>query len=191
MILYWIAQHVGAVVAGGLCYGIFGYTTLAVSIPNHITQAEAYYMETLLGFFFFATVLNVSKRAQVLGAQAALAVGLVLIAAKGTIQELTGGSFNPVASLGPAVYKGGESLHVLWIYYAAAFTASTLAALLSILFKFVPPAAASGMAHGKDAKDDDEEEGEDDEEEGEDDEEEGGDEDEDEEDKEDEDEEDE
>ena len=64
------------------------------------------------------------------GAMAGLAIGLTLAAIYLVGINVTGLSFNPARSVGPAVFVGGKALADLWVFIAAPMVGGILAGIL-------------------------------------------------------------
>jgi aquaporin Z len=111
---YWLAQLLGAVLAGLLLRALAGLRgNLGVSTP-HIGEAKALLIEALLTLLLVTVILSVATRETLTGMDAAIAVGFT-IALDGLVAgQLTGASMNPARSLGP-VLAGGSAQH-LWLY---------------------------------------------------------------------------
>ena len=56
---------------------------------------------------------------------------------------------NPARSLGPAIFAGGLSLHVLWIYFAGPVIGAVLAVLCAYGLGPVPNPKEEEVATGK------------------------------------------
>ena len=133
VLIYWIAQFSGALIAAGMVYAVYTDTNnLGSNIPgDYVSNAEAYYFESLFTFIFVTTILSVSSRAKSIGPNAAMAIGIALSVAHFALISTTGTGLNPARSLGPACWVRGRALHVLWIYVAGPFTGSTAAVIFA------------------------------------------------------------
>ncbi len=114
---YVIAQCVGAVAASLLLRWLLGPVgRLGATLPA-VTIDRAFVVEAgytgLLGF----VIMAVATDERVPAAVAPFALGVTVFAGALVTGPLTGGSFNPARSLGPAVAGGGWTVH--WLYWAA------------------------------------------------------------------------
>lgn len=114
---YIIAQCVGAVAASALLLwllgpvGNMGATIPALAIPQSFVVEFGY--TALLGF----VIMGVATDERSPAAVAPFAIGATVFAGALVTGPLTGGSFNPARSLGPAVVGGIWMSH--WLYWAA------------------------------------------------------------------------
>ena len=114
---YILAQCVGALAAAALLtwllgpVGNFGATVPALSITRSFVVEMGY--TALLGFVIMGAAVD--ERA--IPAVAPFAIGATVFAGALVTGPLTGGSFNPARSLGPAVVGGVWEAH--WLYWLA------------------------------------------------------------------------
>ena len=114
---YILAQCVGAITAAASLVwilgpvGNFGATVPALPLAQSFAVELGY--TTLLGFVIMGVATD--DRSPV--AVAPFAIGATVFAGALVTGPLTGGSFNPARSLGPAVVGGVWSAH--WLYWAA------------------------------------------------------------------------
>lgn len=133
---YVVAQCVGACVASLLCgwvlgpVGEFGLTTPQIPIPQAFVVELGY--TALLGFVIMAVATD--ERAP--EAAAPFVIGATVFAGALVTGPLTGGSFNPARSLGPALLSGVWRAH--WLYWAAP-VAGMLGAMR--VYEFLRPAS--------------------------------------------------
>ena len=122
---YVVAQCVGAILASFLCgwivgpVGAFGATTPSLPIPQSFVVEMGY--TGILGFVIMAVATD--DRVP-LGA-APFAIGATVFAGALVTGPLTGGSFNPARSLGPAIASGIWTAH--WLYWVAPILGMALA----------------------------------------------------------------
>lgn len=114
---YVVAQCAGAILASLLCGWVLGPVAgYGATIPN-LSVGRAFVVEmgysALLGFVIIA--LSSDERAPT--ALASMLIGATVFAGALVTGPLTGGSFNPARSLGPAVMSGQWSAH--WLYWIA------------------------------------------------------------------------
>lgn len=135
---YISAQCVGAIAAaflGGWILGPvgdFGVTVPALAIPKAFVVEMGY--TALLGFLIMAVATDERTPTAV----APFAIGATVFAGALVTGPLTGGSFNPARSLGPAVAAGNWTAH--WLYWAAPITGMVLAMRL---YEYLKPASAT------------------------------------------------
>ncbi len=126
---YWVAQFVGAGVAGLLLRYLLGTTgSLGMTLPAPgVSVAQALVVEAVLTFFLVAAVFG-SAIAGRNGNAFGLAIGLVLTMDILMGGPLTGASMNPARTFGPALalWKFGS----FWIYLAGPLVGGGLAGLL-------------------------------------------------------------
>jgi aquaporin Z len=151
---YWVAQVVGAIVAGGLLalltsdFGDVEDQTGALGTTGYgetISVGGAFVLEAVLTFLLVLVVLLVTARAAAPGF-AGLAIGLVLTVIILTGFNLTGPSVNPARSIGPALFEGGDAISELWLFILAPLVGAAIAAFVAPLFEPPLEAATVGRA---------------------------------------------
>ena len=114
---YVIAQCVGAIAASLLCgwllgpVGNYGATLPALAIPQSFVVEMGY--TGLLGL----VVMGVATDECTPNAVGPFVIGATVLAGALVTGPLTGGSFNPARSLGPAVASRNWTAH--WLYWVA------------------------------------------------------------------------
>lgn len=114
---YVVAQCMGAIAASAAlgwivgASGDFGATVPAIPLAKAFA-AEAGYT-AILGF----VIMGVATDERTPVAMAPFAIGATVFAGALVVGPLTGGSFNPARTLGPAVMSGVWSAH--WLYWIA------------------------------------------------------------------------
>jgi len=114
---YVLAQCIGAIAASAVLtwllgsVGNFGATIPALSLGRSFVVEAGY--SALLGF----VIISVATDARTPPSVAPFAIGATVFAGALVTGPLTGGSFNPARSLGPAVVGGVWTAH--WLYWAA------------------------------------------------------------------------
>lgn len=114
---YVAAQCLGAVAASALLVwllgpvGNFGATIPSLPLPQSFVVELGY--SALLGFVIMGVAIDERSPAAV----APFAIGATVFAGALVTGPLTGGSFNPARSLGPAVIGGVWTAH--WLYWIA------------------------------------------------------------------------
>lgn len=114
--------YIAAQVAGALCASL----TLRLMFPaseflgaNQPTGADmqSFIMEFILSFFLLLVIINVASGSKEQGLFAGIAIGATVTLEVMVAGPVSGGSMNPVRSLGPALVSG-HTEH-LWIYLTA------------------------------------------------------------------------
>jgi aquaporin Z len=151
--------HAGAMLASLVVMGFLGTEgDVGATLPQGMSINAALGMEVLFSAILIFVTLNVAERAKVVGASAAIAVGVLLIAltvigayapllAFVSVHSLTqsvrvrvrvidtrplsGASMNPFRSLAPALLAGGKALDQVWIYIVGPLIGAVIAVLLT------------------------------------------------------------
>jgi aquaporin Z len=118
--VYWAAQVLGALVAAGLLLAVLGPV-------EHVGSTVS-------------VILGTADRYQLIGPNAALAVGGTIILDGLFGGPLSGASMNPARSLGPAIVGG--TLDVVWIYLVGPFAGACLAVIGTTLIHGPTPSSA-------------------------------------------------
>jgi len=141
VIPYVVAQCIGAILASFVCgwilgpVGDFGVTVPSLAIPQSFVVEMGF--TGLLGF----VIMGVATDQRTPTAVAPFAIGATVYAGALVTGPLTGGSFNPARSLGPAVASGVWTAH--WLYWLAPI----LGMVLSMrLYDHLRPASAVDSA---------------------------------------------
>lgn len=143
-LFYIVAQCVGAVAASFLLgwvlgpVGNFGATIPALSLDRAFVVEAGY--SGILAFVIFA----VATDERVPNAVVPFAIGLTVFAGALVTGPLTGGSFNPARSLGPAV--AGNSWEAHWLYWIAPIVGMLLAARAYEYLRNATPPVVSDTA---------------------------------------------
>jgi MIP family channel proteins len=137
-VFYWIAQFLGAIIAafvlkiftpGGDISGGATVGTLTTAAPFLALAVEA-----LLAFFLVNTILHTAVAGKG-GALAGVAIGLTLTLNILAAGPLTGASFNPARTFGPALFTGAAANPMTYVIY---FIGPLLgAAVATGVFKFL------------------------------------------------------
>ena len=132
MLFYWLAQFTGSIVAGLLVRGLFSgqYASLGTSSVNILTSTilNGFKWEIFLTFCLIFVVLQTATEAAIIGAQAALSEGAVLIATSQIGASKSSSSLNPFRTLGPSIINNSpDDRHSLWIYIAGPLVGSLVA----------------------------------------------------------------
>jgi MIP family channel proteins len=126
---YWLAQVVGAVLAGGFLRLVFpDAPDLGATLP-HAGTGAALAFEVFLTTLLVTVALGTATRHELIGPNAAVAVGGTIALAGLIGGPVSGASMNPARSLGPAVVGG--TTQQLWIYFLGPAVGAVLAVLLT------------------------------------------------------------
>ncbi len=122
MLIYWVAQIIGAICAAALIYGIG---------PNYwdINMWGALIIEAVLTFVFLIVILGVTDDRHANGKFGGLAIGLTLVLIHLISIPLTNTSVNPARSISQAIFAGGSALSHLWVFIVAPLVGAGLAGL--------------------------------------------------------------
>lgn len=141
---YVIAQVIGAIIGVALLklivnFGIVDQTgTLGANgVANAGGIGGALIIEIILTFIFVFTILGVTsdeKKSSVAG----IVIGLTLAFVHIVGIPLTGTSVNPARSIAPAIFTGGESLSVLWVFILAPMVGAIIASVIFMVLKNKP-----------------------------------------------------
>jgi aquaporin Z len=131
-VAYWIAQIVGACLAGAAV--AYSKPSLpAATLNKDIPVGPGLLAEFLFTFALVYVVLNVATAKGTEGNSFyGFAIGFTVMAGAFTVGGVTGGAFNPAVAIGGAfmnIFDWGE----LWIYLGAELVAGIVAALVFIL----------------------------------------------------------
>lgn len=137
---YIVAQCLGAIAASLLLRWLLGPVgSLGATVPA-LTLARAFVVEAgytaLLGF----VIMGVATDDRSPTAIAPFAIGATIFAGALVTGPLTGGSFNPARSLGPAVVGGVWTAH--WLYWAAPIVGAIVGMRVYELLRLSSPPVA-------------------------------------------------
>ena len=160
MLLYWVAQIVGAIIAGALLLviwrstgaegtGVFaanGYGAAFQAAAGEGYQAiscgGAFLVEALLTFVFLMVILGVTDERHGNGKFAGLAIGLTLTLIHLVSIPLTNTSVNPARSISQALFAnadGWSACGQLWLFIVAPLVG---AAVAGCCYKWLAPKEA-------------------------------------------------
>lgn len=126
---YWVAQLVGAVVAAGLLRLLFGEASEAGVSAPHVPAATALILEVILTLLLVTVILGTADRSNVVGPDAAMAVGATIALCGLIALPIEGASMNPARSIGPALVAG--DLGDLWVYIIGPYLGALAGALVT------------------------------------------------------------
>jgi aquaporin Z len=136
LLLYWLAQFVGALLGAALLAAIartgvasLGQNGFGDASPGGYGLIPGAVFEIAATAIFVIVILGVTGP----GGQApfaGLAIGLTLAVIHIVGIQVTGVSVNPARSFGPAVLAGGQALAQLWLFLIAPLIGAVLGGLL-------------------------------------------------------------
>ena len=152
MIVYWVAQFIGAIIAGAVLLaiwkavgneatGVFASNGYGADFQNAcgdpketgyqaITMWGAFLVEALLTFVFLMVILGVTDSRHANGKFGGLAIGLTLVLIHLISIPLTNTSVNPARSLGVALFSDyGKAMSQVWLFIVAPLVGAGLAGL--------------------------------------------------------------
>jgi len=139
MVMYWIFQIFGALLAALLFFMISSITFAPIPSPN-VSMLNAIIVEFLFTFALVLVVLNVATTKKNAGnSYFGLAIGVTILAAATAGGPLSGGAFNPAVAIGPIIvdtFNGGNSIGNMIIYIIGPFLAGLVA---PFVFKYTNP----------------------------------------------------
>lgn len=152
MLLYWVAQVAGAVIAASVLYAIWnaagmgatgvfaanGYgDAFAAATGNadylSVSCGGAFLVEALLTFVFLMVILGVTDDSHANGKFGGLAIGLTLVLIHLISIPLTNTSVNPARSISQALFSNAEgwcACSQLWLFVVAPLVGAALAGLV-------------------------------------------------------------
>ncbi|MBK8139064.1 MAG: aquaporin [Anaerolineae bacterium] len=126
-VYYWIAQFVGAIVAGLLIKGLLGFAGPATGTLTSDAVWTAAIFEAVVTFIFVSVIFQTAAFGKA-GNLAPVAIGFTLAACIFAAGPFTGGSLNPARTFGPALASGDLSYFIP--YFVGIFGGAALAALV-------------------------------------------------------------
>lgn len=144
---YIAAQCVGAVCASAATAWILGSVgSLGVTVPS-LSLGRAFAVETGYSGLLAFVIMGVATDRRAPPGVAPFAIGATVFAGALVTGPLTGGSFNPARSLGPALVGGIWTAH--WLYWAAPILGMIAAMrLYEVLRGAEAPSVDSDMSFG-------------------------------------------
>ena len=124
LVLYWIAQFLGALVGAGILAAIagtaggLGQNGWGPGYNGEFSMQSALIFEVVMTALFVIVILGSTSPAAPAGF-AGLAIGITLAVIHIVGIQVTGVSVNPARSFGPAVLVGGQALSQLWLFFVA------------------------------------------------------------------------
>ncbi len=124
MLVYWVAQFLGALVGAGILAAIagmaggLGQNGWGPGYNGEFSMQAALILEVVMTAIFVIVILG-STSAEAPAGFAGLAIGITLAVIHIVGIQVTGVSVNPARSFGPAVLVGGQALSQLWLFFVA------------------------------------------------------------------------
>jgi aquaporin Z len=126
---YWLAQLAGALGAALLLRALFGGALEAGVSTPHVEAFVALAIEIVLTALLVTVILATADRYELIGPNAAIAVGATIALCGLIALPVTGVSMNPARSIGPAIATG--RLDELWIYLVGPIAGALAAVLIA------------------------------------------------------------
>lgn len=145
-VYYWVAQLVGATIAGLLLLGVVGSQAVANGTPNlgtNVSVGTGIVVEAVLTFFLVLVIFGTAVDERAPKSVFPLAIGLTIALDIMGGGPLTGASMNPSRTFGPALASGMWSNHL--VYWVGPLIGGGLAALLQhyVLMEGAPSPATA------------------------------------------------
>lgn len=134
LLCYIAAQISGAVFGSGLIYLILrvsdgDMSNLGQNSTTNIGMMGSFIVELLVTAVFVYTILSVTGKKELNGI-AGLIIGLTLTSLILMVLPLTGASFNPARSIGPAIWSGKQAILDLGVFIIAPILGAAVAAII-------------------------------------------------------------
>lgn len=127
LLIYWSAEFAGAIVASLIHLSIFGANhSFGANIPQ-VPFVPSFFLEAIGTFMLMGVITVVATDERVHRALPALAIGTTVAIISFVIGPISGGSFNPARTLGPALFSG--KFEYIPLYFISTVIGSYLAAL--------------------------------------------------------------
>jgi aquaporin Z len=130
LMLYWVAQVIGAVIAAAVVYYVDG-KTYALAPGANVGMLQALLIEAIFGFALSIVVLNTATSPDTAGNSFyGLAIGFTIVVAAFAGGGISGGAFNPAVGLGPSLFSAavGAGFGPVWLYIVGPLAGAALAA---------------------------------------------------------------
>jgi aquaporin Z len=140
MFVYWLAQLLGGIAAGGVLYVIasgapgfdasagFASNGFGAHSPQHYSMLAGLVCEIVMTFMFLMVILGVTSQGAPVGF-APLAIGLALTLIHLISIPVTNTSVNPARSMGVAFFQGGAAVEQLWFFWVMPLVGGGLAGI--------------------------------------------------------------
>ena len=138
---YVLSQCAGGIAASVLCGWILGDVGAFGATVPHLALPQSFVVEMGFSGILAFVIIGVATDPRTPPAVAPFAIGATVFAGALVTGPLTGGSFNPARSLGPAVASGVWTAH--WLYWLAPIIGMTVAMRL---YDWLRPATSTDGA---------------------------------------------
>ncbi len=129
-IVYIIAQFAGATAGAAVLGGLVGFdTSLGANGLFEGSAVKSLIVECILTFIFVLVILSVTSKKKY-EKWAGLIIGFTLTLVHIFGIYFTGTSVNPARSFGPAIFKGGDALSALWVFFVGPLVGAAIAAIV-------------------------------------------------------------
>lgn len=127
-LFYIVFQLIGAITASYILKKLFQtHPTLGMTLPMG-SETQSFIMEFVSTFFLMLVILGITQKDSTqTKSLSGIIIGITILAMIFVAGPISGGSFNPARSIGPAIIIGIKHSH-LWLYILA----PTLGAVLSV-----------------------------------------------------------
>jgi MIP family channel proteins len=139
---YWVSQVLGSAWAAGLGAYLFGAGP-GVHLPAQENLGRNLGVEIAITFILMLVIMAMATDKRVNSSAPAPAIGFAVVIGVLIGGPITGGSMNPVRSLGPALFAGGPALSHMWLYVLGPVLGAVAAALLYERLRLHPEHASS------------------------------------------------
>jgi aquaporin Z len=136
MVVYWIAQFIGAIIGAAILgmiaktgFASLGQNGFDAGSPGGYGLHAALVFEVVATAIFLIAILGVTG-AKGHGAFAGVAIGITLAVIHIVGIQVTGVSVNPARSFGPALLVGGQALSQVWVFFVAPAIGAVIGGLL-------------------------------------------------------------
>jgi aquaporin Z len=141
IIPYIVSQILGAICGSLLLRSLFGNVyNLGATLPNypagHGSSTTAFVFEVIFTFCLMFVIMSVATDSKAEGSFAGIVIGLTVMMGAAVAGPISGGSFNPARSIGPALVSG--NLNHIWIYILAPIVGAVLASGLYTFMRKSP-----------------------------------------------------
>jgi MIP family channel proteins len=145
---HWIAQLIGATIAGLLLVGLVGSAAVANGTPNldpKVSPVSGILIEAVLTFFLVLVIFGTAVDLRAPKSVFPLAIGLTIALDIMAGGPLTGASMNPSRTFGPALASGMWSNHL--VYWIGPLIGGAVAALVQhhVLMESEPSPAPAAL----------------------------------------------
>lgn len=137
----------GVDVADFTTHGNMGQTGYGDASATHLAWWAAFLVELIFTAIFIFVILGATDERNPFQGVAPIVIGLTLAILIFTAIHLTGGSFNPARSIGPALFAGGHYVVQQWLFIVAPLAGAFGAGVAypAILGRGSDPVLGSGL----------------------------------------------